>query len=94
LGNAFTGRTLAAGCVPLEAPGDSPVSEKKPELVYFPAVQRFCPVCGKVSYSLSGEHPQCSVARGDAAFRAKQKKRSERKQTLALHKQQPASARR
>jgi hypothetical protein len=57
------------------------VSEKKPELVYYPIVRRFCPVCGKVAYSLSGEHPQCSVARGDAKFKARQKKRSERKPT-------------
>jgi len=54
------------------------VSEKKPEIVYFPAVRNFCPVCGKVSYSLSGEHPQCAVSRSDAAFKAKQKKRLER----------------
>jgi hypothetical protein len=52
------------------------MSEKKPAVVYFPAVQRLCPVCGKVSYSRSGEHPQCSVARTDAAFKARQKKRA------------------
>jgi len=55
------------------------VSEKKPELIYFPAVRNFCPVCGKASYSLAGEHPQCAQARADAAFKAKLKKRSERK---------------
>ena len=55
------------------------MSEKKPELIYFPAVRNFCPVCGKVSYSRSGEHPQCSVARADAAFKAKQKQRAARK---------------
>jgi len=54
------------------------VSEKKPAIIYFPAVRKICPVCGKVAYSRSGEHPQCSVARGDAAFRAKQKKRAEK----------------
>ena len=54
------------------------VSEKKPELVYFPAVRRFCPVCGKVSYSLSGEHPQCAVTRSYIALKAKQKKRDNR----------------
>ena len=41
--------------------GSPAVSEKKPELIYFPAVRNFCPVCGKVSYSLSGEHPQCAL---------------------------------
>jgi hypothetical protein len=54
------------------------VSEKKPEIVYFPAVRKLCPVCGKVAYSRSGEHPQCSVARGDAAFKARRKKREDR----------------
>jgi hypothetical protein len=77
-----------------EARGDPLVSEKKPALIYFPAARKFCPVCGKVSYSVSGEHPQCAVARGDAAFRAKQKKRSERKQALVLYKPLAASARR
>jgi hypothetical protein len=57
------------------------VSEKKPEIIYFPAVRRFCPVCGKVSYSLSGEHPQCAVARSDVALKAKQKARDERLRT-------------
>jgi hypothetical protein len=56
------------------------VSEKKPEPIYFlrPA-PKYCPVCGKVSYSQSGEHPQCAINRSDAVFRAKQKKRSDRK---------------
>jgi len=55
------------------------VSEKKPELIYFPAIRNLCPVCGKASYSRSGEHPQCSQARADAAFKAKLKKRGLRK---------------
>ena len=51
---------------------ESPVvSEKKPEVIYFPAVRRFCPVCGKVAYSLSGEHPQCAMKRADAVARTK-----------------------
>jgi len=54
------------------------MSEKKPALIYFPAVRKLCPVCGKVAYSYSGEHPQCSMARGDDAFRARQKKRQAR----------------
>jgi hypothetical protein len=49
------------------------VSEKKPEIIYFPAVRRFCPVCGKVAYSLSGEHPQCAMKRADAVVKAKKK---------------------
>ena len=59
----------------------STVSEKKPELIYFPAVRNFCPVCGKVSYSLSGEHPQCAMVRFDAAFKARQRKRNDRSRT-------------
>jgi hypothetical protein len=55
------------------------VSEKKPEPIYFPVARNLCPVCGRASYSLSGEHPQCAQARADAAFKAKLKKRSERK---------------
>jgi hypothetical protein len=70
------------------------VSEKKPALICFPAVPKFCPICGKISYSLSGEHPQCSLKRGDAAFLAKQKKRSERKQPLTIYKPLPDAARR
>jgi len=62
------------------------VSEKKPELIYFPAVRNFCPVCGQVSYSRSGEHPQCSVARADAAFKARQKKRTLLKPAPAVRK--------
>lgn len=28
-----------------------------------------CPICGKSSYSAGGTHPQCAVARADAAER-------------------------
>ena len=62
------------------------MSEKKPEMVYFPAVRKFCPVCGQVSYSLSGEHPQCASSRSDAALKAKQKKREERKRAAIANK--------
>jgi hypothetical protein len=55
------------------------MSEKKPEMIYFPQHRNLCPVCGKASYSRSGEHPQCSVARADAAFKARQLARSQRK---------------
>lgn len=54
------------------------MSEKKPE-IYLPRPLKYCPVCGKVSYSLSGEHPQCSQARADAIVRAKLKKSNERR---------------
>ena len=62
------------------------MSEKKPEIIYFPAVRKFCPVCGKVSYSLSGEHPQCALTRSDAAMKARQKKRDDRRRTAVAGK--------
>jgi len=62
------------------------VSEKKPKLIYFPANRRLCPVCGKVSYSRSGEHPQCAQARCDAAFKARLKKRTDRKRVAPASK--------
>ena len=40
---------------------------KKPEPLYFrphPGRKR-CPVCGSVSYSTSGIHPQCAVRQAD-----------------------------
>ena len=61
------------------------VSEKKPETIYFPDVRKFCPVCGKVSYSLSGEHPQCAVTRSDFALKAKQKKRDDRRRAAVAN---------
>ena len=62
------------------------MSEKKPEITYFPAVRKFCAVCGKVSYSLSGEHPQCAIARSDAVVKARQRKRDSRKRTAIATK--------
>jgi hypothetical protein len=62
------------------------VSDKKPEPIYLPVARNYCPVCGKVSYSLSGEHPQCSLTRFDAAFKAKQKKRNDRRRQQLAHK--------
>ena len=62
------------------------MSEKKPEIIYFPAVRRFCPVCGKVAYSLSGEHPQCAMTRADAVVRAKKKRLNDRRRVALLSK--------
>jgi hypothetical protein len=66
--------------------GSFTVSEKKPEPFYFPPLRKNCPVCGEVSYSLSGEHPQCSINRRDIALRAKRKQRSDRKRQQLAHK--------
>jgi hypothetical protein len=67
------------------------VSEKKPAQIYFRPEQNVCPVCGKASYSRSGEHPQCSVVRADAAFKAKQKKRADARLAASARKQQTAN---
>jgi hypothetical protein len=62
------------------------VSDKKTEPIYLPPIRNYCPVCGKVSYSVSGEHPQCALTRADAAFKAKQKRRNERKHAHMVRK--------
>jgi hypothetical protein len=49
------------------------VSEKKPVIILSSRPREVCPVCGKVSYSRTGEHPQCAVARADASTRAARK---------------------
>lgn len=59
------------------------MSVKKPEPIYFPPKQRLCPVCGKASYSQSGEHPQCALVRADDVTRARIKKRNARREKPA-----------
>lgn len=39
---------------------------RKPQPLYPPPLRDYCPVCGKVSYSLAGIHPQCAVQQADA----------------------------
>jgi hypothetical protein len=41
------------------------MSEKKPRPLLRGGVQTLCPVCGRVSYSRGGVHPQCSMRRAD-----------------------------
>jgi predicted RNA-binding Zn-ribbon protein involved in translation (DUF1610 family) len=43
------------------------VSEKKPVALREANTRGLCPVCGKASYSQTGTHPQCALARFDAA---------------------------
>jgi len=50
--------------------GRDDVKTKKPIPSIEVSATRRCPVCGKPSYSPGGEHPQCSLARADAARRA------------------------
>lgn len=49
------------------------MSEKKPIVFRAAPLQRLCPVCGKASYSRTGTHPQCSLARADAISREARK---------------------
>ena len=37
------------------------MSEKKPNPIYTRKKRKNCPVCGQVSYSQNGIHPQCAV---------------------------------
>ena len=42
------------------------MSESKPIPLYFPPAKKLCPVCGSVSYSSTGVHPQCAMEQADA----------------------------
>jgi hypothetical protein len=55
------------------------VNVKKPGPLNPVRPRRLCPVCGKVSYSPAGEHPQCALTRADAAERANPKLMNARK---------------
>jgi hypothetical protein len=50
------------------------MSEKKPTILQMSRARGICPVCGKPSYSATGTHPQCAVARADALSRDVRKK--------------------
>jgi hypothetical protein len=56
--------------------GTAAMHEKKPDpLLTVPAKShRLCPVCGMVSYSAGGTHPQCAEVQADAARVARLKK--------------------
>ena len=42
------------------------MSYKKPQPLLSNKAHESCPVCGEISYSVSGVHPQCSVEQADA----------------------------
>ncbi len=50
------------------------MSEKKPVILQMSRARGDCPVCGKPSYSVTGMHPQCALARADALSREQRKK--------------------
>ena len=39
---------------------------QKPQPLYAPRERKHCPICGKVSYSAVGIHPQCAMDQADA----------------------------
>jgi hypothetical protein len=41
------------------------MAEKKPPSFVRTGVQNRCPVCGEISYSQAGVHPQCSMRQAD-----------------------------
>ena len=55
------------------------MSEKKPQPLVPARVHNRCPVCGEISYSRAGIHPQCSVRQADE----KRKNRIKREKLLA-----------
>jgi hypothetical protein len=42
---------------------------KKPTPIIAERNERFCPICGKRSYSSGGTHPQCAVRREETKAR-------------------------
>jgi endogenous inhibitor of DNA gyrase (YacG/DUF329 family) len=66
---ALSAATIRDGCSLVE----SAMSEKKPIILRPASPRRLCPICGKASYSASGTHPQCSLARADAKTREARK---------------------
>jgi hypothetical protein len=49
------------------------MSERKPIPVQGHPQRRLCPVCGTASYSQTGTHPQCALAREDALSKVARK---------------------
>lgn len=50
------------------------MSESQPLVLRSMRERVHCPVCGKRSYSATGMHPQCAIARADALTRDDRKK--------------------
>lgn len=62
------------------------MSEKKPYPIYTQKKRENCPVCGQVSYSQTGIHPQCAVKlvdneRKDEIKRKKQEEDNRKSET-------------
>lgn len=57
------------------------MSQKKPRPLYRSPRRKHCPVCGEVTFSRSGIHPQCAVKQADnkRLARLKSKKKPAKK---------------
>lgn len=53
------------------------MSYKKPRPLLRTSKHEPCPVCGEISYSLGGVHPQCAVRQADASRLAEIKRREQ-----------------
>jgi hypothetical protein len=42
------------------------MSDTKPEPLFRAPLRKLCPICGEISYSLCGVHPQCAMEEADA----------------------------
>jgi hypothetical protein len=64
---------------------------KKPTPVIQDVSNRICPICGKVSYSRDGIHPQCAMVQADAprAQQLKAKEQTEAKKKSVAKKLSP-----
>ncbi|MGE4002131.1 MAG: hypothetical protein AB7I48_18135, partial [Planctomycetaceae bacterium] len=58
------------------------MSAKKPDPLISAKTHERCPVCGEISYSVGGVHPQCAVRQADAK-RMKRVNRGERTRRAA-----------
>lgn len=56
-------------------PLDERMSQKKPPPMYPKPQDKYCPVCGEVSYSREGIHPQCAQTQADQQRMSRQKAR-------------------
>ena len=50
------------------------MSAKKPQPLIPARVYNRCPVCGEISYSRAGVHPQCSVRQADEKHKSRSKR--------------------
>jgi hypothetical protein len=64
------------------------MSEKKPQPLIPARVHNRCPVCGEISYSRAGVHPQCWMRQADE----KRKIRIKREKLLAKEEKAPTTA--